>query len=373
MIQGFEPITQLSGVQRRVEELRWRASTLEDEDDVRRMLFASFEDTYPPVRHMAARLLGQRLDAQSIKVLNHLVQQAPAIQAHAAALALSDVSSKDPAAEAALLRGTEREDSDVRYQSLVSLFAIDASDDVLRPLMCRLLNDSDKEVVIVAAQITGARGYVEYFSSLVARRRTLRGFDRTHFALAISELLAQKPSLGTPDLVHEVFKDLEHALKREQTVAAAARALATFAQNTATHEIHASRARQVLRAVLKKWFLHPILKVEAAAALVSLRDAVGEEFLVDQFASRHKGAKGYAIETAGRLGLTQFLDIIMAIANSMDFHNETAVIALGHYMALEPARKALMHIEQLHTDADVRALAGEVLRGEVEVFGRTCS
>lgn len=355
------PLSEIHNPEQRIREIGFRAGTLPPEQ-ARQMLLGSLADPYPPARHVAARLLGEHLDdvvQQTLLSLlaGEVVQGAPAPEApvrHAAALALGGAE-EAAAVEAGLAQATEDPEADVRYQALVTLFSIDASDEVLRGCAARGLDDSDDEVVIVAAQITAARQYAENFTGLVARRRRMRGVNRTHLALSLAEMIARDPGLATGELVEDLFTDLTDALRREETVAAASDALVTLAANP-TFRV---RVQQALRGLLGRWSLHPILRVQVAGALARLEDPEGAAYLKKSMTSRNKGAKGYTIELAGRIGLDEFYDEIERLAGSLDYHNETALLALQAY-GTPRALATLEAAASSHPDPDARALAREL-------------
>jgi len=351
--------------EKRLQEMEFRAARKWSDDTRRATLLRALGDHFPHMRTAAARMLAGELDdrltGQLVSLLERQPIDAPGAPtpsdevARAAAVALAQAA-HDPRAERALAQALCDADADVRYQALTGLFELGASDDTLSPVIEDLLFDDDDEIVVVAAQIAAARGYTHALGTLLARRERLFGTAKLQLTLSLAELWATHPEERDADLVLDVINELAGALKSEVTVAAAARALAMLARPGA----EADRAVEALHAPLKRWMLHPILKVEVAGALAELDDAEGVAYLGQQLTSRRKDARGYAIEIAGRLGLERFFAEVARTASSSDYHNETALLSLGAYGTPEAVR-ILQTLANEHPDEACRELAADTL------------
>ncbi|MEM1348097.1 MAG: HEAT repeat domain-containing protein [Myxococcota bacterium] len=351
--------------EKRLKEMEFRAAR-EWSDEVRRAtLMRALGDPFPHMRTAAARLLAHELDDDLVEdfiaLLGRRRINTPGAPdptdtvARAAAVALAHAAG-DARAERALASALEDADADVRYQALTGLFELGASDATLSPRIEDLLYDDDEEVCVVAAQIAAARGYTHVLETLIGRRERLFGTAKLQLTLSLAELWATHPEERDADLALDVIDELSKALKNEVTVAAAARAIAMLARPGA----EAQRAVAALREPLKRWMLHPILKVEVAGALAELDDADGVAYLGQQLRSQRKDARGYAIEVAGRLGLKRLFEEVARTASGRDYHNETAVLALGSYGTPEAVR-VLETLAREHPEEGCREVAAQTL------------
>lgn len=335
------------------------------------LLVDRLTDPYPPLRHRAGEELGLRLDDDVLALLHGLLRRSrdEAVGAaerleldptlvpdpdeahvrHAACLALQfarDAESIDVLAEA-----TTDEASDVRYQALVALHEIQPSLERLRSLLPDRLDDDDPEVATVAAQIAAETGWVEATEPIADVWESSDTRDRLPFALALAELVGDYGAELDGRRSDALVDQLTDALEDERTVAAASRGLVMLGTE---------RARQPLSELLDRWFVHPLLRLEAAAALVELDDERGRTHLADALDHRRRDVRGYALRTVGRLRLDAHFDRLADTALSDDYHADTALLALGEWggEAVEPL---LEEAAERHPDDELRRLADDIL------------
>ena len=364
------PLKGIANPQDRLAQLVWLLDEL-GEEDLEQLLFGSLADPYPPVRQRAGKEIIDRMTPRRASWLRQLALgespentpswfPAPSREVQQAAiLALRGDDSIESAS--ALSRLATHPDADIRYQAFVTLFALDASDERLEP---EAYGDRDDEVAMIAAQIASARGWKQHLDAMIERRESLRGEVKLQFTLAIAEML---PEGERPDVIEGMLEELEMGVANEKTSAACAAALV----DVATRHGHINRATQTLRKELDRWFLHPLLKVEAAAQLTRLGDSRGLDFLSSSFDSRRKDARGYAIDVAGKLQLGALYGRVARVASdATDYHSDTAILALANYDTSE-ARELLEELATNHTDPELRALAKRALAapaGTVHTF-----
>lgn len=349
-------------------ELRLREGS---EAQVRRTLLEAMADSYPPLRHQAALASAERDDEALDEALRALVvgepedavAQAAALGVDPGAIPTPDAAfreaaslalrtSHNPKTIAALLHAGTDDSPDVRYQALVSLHELDASGDAFRALVETRLEDDDPEVVVVAAQITAQHGWRDHVSKLVGQWRELEGSDKLQIGLSLAELSTQHDAPVPDDVLAAITDALIQALEEEETIAAASQALV---------QLRSERAVDALENVVKRWFAHPILKVEAAGALHELGKASGTAYLEKSLNSSRKDARGYALRLVGRLRISEYFDELDRVARSDDYHADTAVLALADYGG-QQARAVLEDVVQKHSDSEVRELAEKALQ-----------
>ncbi len=356
----MEPVFKIANPQARLSELRYQLDQL-DAPAARALGLRGLADPYPPVRHAAAQALSQRMTGALAETLRALLTGAPQPGApppqlevtRAACVALRGAPGE--ATWEALRRCLESPDSDTRYQALTSLFHLDTPDERWDALMPALLSDPDDEVASVAAQVCAARGLASQRDALARRRASASAATRLHFTLALIELPGALDAPTQGALADELIAALAH----EQTSAAASQALTRLGERAAP----ALRASiiEALQRPLKRWLLHPILKVEAAGALAALGDPQGLAFLRGQLASRRKDARGYALTVAGRARLMPLFEEVAHAARHDAYHGETAILALGAY-GTPQASALLEELWRVHPDAECRALAQQALK-----------
>lgn len=316
-----------------------------------RLLFDAFWDPYPPLRHRAADELADMMsDELAVLVARVAANVAPRASLpgeitievrRAAALALR-TDSLPPEAQALLLRAFEDLDETLRYHALLSLHR-NADTETLRRVAEAGLGDVDAGVAVVAAQMAAERGWVELVPKTLVVFERLQGTDRFAVAAALSELIEPE---AAPEALIDALLD---GLHNEKTLAAACQALA---------RLRPQRAVAPLRRTLGSFLAHPLNRVEAAAALVALGDEQGTAYLERMLNGRRKDTRGYAIELIAELGIERFRSRIEAIAQSDDYHADTAVMALANFG--DPrAFDLLGDIARTHPDPQIRELAAE--------------
>lgn len=355
----------------RLGELKRIATHHDDPTERRDLLFGTLADPYPPVRQLAARELARALDPESAAALRALAIRdtdalpdwapLPSIEVRRAACAALGADASEETRGVLLELATDA-DPDLRYQCLVSLFDTDAPDELMRPLVETRLVDADLEVCVVAAQIAADRSWHDLTHKLAKRRATTTGEVRMQFTLSLVELLPELQDGASAtdkdkELVDELFRDLERGVRNEVTAAASAKALIDLAIKRGRQDY----AREELGRVLNKWFLHPLLKVEAAAQLTRLNSTKGLDFLSRSFDSKRKDARGWAIEVCGRLKIEPLFGRVARVARDLDdYHNDTAILSLGNYRTPD-SRQLLEELAASHTDPDLRDLARRAL------------
>lgn len=324
-----------------------------------RLLFEAFWDTYAPLRHRAADELADIMSDELAIVVAHVatgeLPPADAIDAawlnvpgeitdevrRTAALALR-TDELPPEAQDCLLRAIHDDDESVRYHAFLALHR-NAPEAMLRDVTRQGLVDLDPGVAVVACQIAAEYSWTELLAELRAVFDRLEGTDRFAVAVALSELV--EPESAPEELVDVLLG----GLRDEKTIAAACKALA---------RLRPARAIAPLRKAMGSFFAHPLNKVEAAAALVALRDDEGAVYLEKMLDGRRKDTRGYAIELIARLGLEPYRERIEAIARSKDYHADTAVLALRSF-GDSRAYELLRDIARTHPELDIRELAAQ--------------
>lgn len=315
-----------------------------------RLLFEAFWDPYAPLRHRAADELADVMSDELALLVarvavgeDHLELPGPVTLEvrRAAALALR-TDSLPRAAQDLLLRAVNDPDETLRYHAFLALHR-NADPATLRQVTQRGLADIDAGVTVVAAQTVAEYGWTELVPEVLAVFGRVSGTDQFAVAAALSELIAPEHAPA------EVIDSLLDGLRNEKTIAAACQALA---------RLRAARAVAPLKRAIGSFLAHPLNKVEAAAALVALGDQDGAAHLEKMLAGRRKDTRGYAIELIARLGLDRYRPQIEAIAQSDDYHADTAVMALANFGDAR-AFELLSSIARSHPDPDIRELASE--------------
>lgn len=337
--------------------------------DRRALLLICLDDPYPPVRQDAARGLGALMSEEVIEVLVHLARgQTPPPQP-LASLALPDgaldwQSARAAVAALAALRFTPQIDrsaavaaellddarDDVRFQALLTLYRLAPEHPAIEEKLEALLSDPDAELAASAAQIAVELRRAEMLPALLQSWQGARGPARQALAVAVAELV--DASELSPESLPEasrsaVVEELTSMLRDEAWIAQASRALAM---------LDGQAAREALHAVIARWFAHPLLKLDAAAALIELGDARGEAHLAASLNARRNDVRGYALRLVGVKRLGQHLDHLLQLAKTSDYHADTAVLALADFGG-EDATEALREVAQHHADAELRELA----------------
>src|SRR5699024_5330044 len=129
-----------------------------------------------------------------------------------------------------------------------------------------------------------------FLDPLIDARQHLSGEDRQQLTFSIGELIQSAKldphSLASP-IRHELIDESIAALKKEELTTAATKTLAN---------LDAQEAAPSLIKVLNRLFVHPILRVDAAVALLTLGHPEGEKYLGKALGSKRKDARGYALQ-----------------------------------------------------------------------------
>ncbi len=322
-------------------------------------LLIALDDPYLAIRTLAADALSIE---SSSPIGQHLVQNIAELAADphnsirarsAACLALK--TSQDPKIATILLHNARAPEPDLRYHALMALNdspVVNEHD--LVELVAERLKDSDPGIIAVAAQIAAGRRWGELLPAITKARQTVSKYTRLPITLALAELLANTPKSSqhpsTKPAPDDLIQELIHALKDERSLANAAKALA---------ELNATQAADALIKTLDRRMTHPILRVAIASTLTELGNPRGPEFLAKSLQSRRKDARGYAIRQIARLALTQHIPHIIQLANSNDYHADTALLALHDFNTPE-TRHQIHLIAQQHPDPEIRLLAQQL-------------
>lgn len=361
MTRYAREVATIGNTSARVAELRRLAST---EHAIERVLVPAFEDPYPPLRHTAALETAARMTPELSRELGRITRgetsrfevdsKKPGVRA-AAALAL-DVDGISREAFDALAHATLHDiQATVRYHSLMALHRNRSIDPGAELAVVRevLEEETDPATIVVACQIAAFEQYDELSASVDRARARLSGNDEFQAVLSLAEL--SRLGVQIPlDAKAAVTGQLIERLDDEETLAAAAQALA---------DLGISAAERPLEKIVKGWFVHPILKVDAAAALIRLGHQAGMRHFEGVLSGRRKDARGYALRLAGNLGLAAFRKTVEAEARSDSYHADTATIALHAYGDAR-ATETLRELSRNHPQLEVREIATALLNGE---------
>jgi HEAT repeat protein len=355
MTDYLETIASIGNLDARMAELVRRATS---EPQGNRLLLCGLADGWAPLRMRAAGLLADQLDPDSETILadyllGERIEDRPMTWTDARAL---DVRRMAPLAlrthplddrtVAALHACLTDRDEVVRYHAMLAAYAAFDEGD-LRDAVGLALSDDDPAVLVVGAQIAAHHGWRDLVPRLLERRAGLSWDDRMHLTLALSEF----PEALDAATLQEVVDDLLAGLEDAQMFAASAQALGRLAP---------PRALEPLRRAASRIFSHPLLKVEAMAALAKMGDEWGVEQIGKTLHARRRDTRGYAMQLVGALQLEQFRAELMRVAKSDDWHADTAALALGHFDD-SATRDVLREVAEGHAAAEVREAALEAL------------
>ncbi len=373
-------------------ELHYRLKHLRRADRLQ-LLCLALDDPYGPIRHDVANALQREMhwsdahDDPTAEALTRFLEavasgKAPAHEANAALhipAELVDFESMRARITACVaLEASPRPDetipvlvelldagaADLRYHALIALHRLGPGSSTAHDAVVEALDDPDPEIVVVATQIAVKNGWADLVDRFLAARHRLGGEDRMQVTFSLGALL-ETSSAGPGDIPADAREDMiaecVDALGHEPYLAAAAKTLA---------RLRATEAADDLVAVTKKWFAHPILKVEAAAALIDLGHPRGEEFIEKSLSARRKDARGYALRVVGSRRLEKYFSHLVDVATANEYHSDTATIALAEFGG-EEARRILADLAASHPDPEVRNLAAAAVenRLEQEVIG----
>ncbi len=380
----LQTLADIPNTQARRDELQYRLDNL-DQADRLQLLCLTLDDPYPPIRHdvaeaMRIELGGPRkhrkvpgpvealtlfLEAtvsghspshevtEKLRVPRELLVHDSLRARIAACVALE--ASPTPRRTAEVLKPLLRaDDDDLRYHTLIATHHLLGDSPLLRDIVIQALDDRDAEIVVVATQIAVKYGWKEMMPHFLHARSRLLGEDRTQITFSMGALIDNSeldPSDLPPEARQDMIVECVDALSHEPHTAAAIKTLG---------HLRAQEAAEEINGVMKAWLTHPILKVEAAAALVDLGDRRGQKYLGQTLNSRRKDARGYALRIVGERRLEQFFSELVDVARSNDYHADTAVLALADYGGAD-ATDVLQAVSQNHPDQEVRRLATRCL------------
>lgn len=357
MSDYLETIASIGNLDARMAELVRRVE--EGGPDAIPLLMAALADAWAPLRMRAANMLAERLDLDTERRLVTFVTQGglsgqPVTWTEAkerdirrmVPLALRTPSLSQVGRDALVGLLADR-DEVVRYHTMLASF-VALEEESLRDAVAIALSDDDPAVVVVGAQIAAHIGWSVAIPKLKSRRGQLRWEDRMHLTLALAEF--------GPLLEHEtlqsVVDDLLEGLENRQTFAASAKALG---------ELAPPRAIEPLRKAAQRFFAHPLLKVEAAAALAKMGDEFGIEQIGKTLNSRRRDTRGYALQLVGEFKSGAYRAELERVARDPDdWHADTAVLALANWTDAY-TRSVIEEVAREHPKSEVREAALEAL------------
>ncbi len=353
----------------RRDELHHRLESLDRADRVQ-LLCLALDDPYPPIRHDVAEALQQELDDVLTRFLEHIaagveppenittVLNVPrellpdrSERARIAACVALEASPSPETTLEVIGQLITDESSDLRYQALIAMHHLDPGSSALREAALHaLLHDSDSEIVVIASQIAVSNAWADMLPALLEARTRVRGEDRHQVTFSIGELIDASDATAKdlpPEIRRDMIDECIRALRDEPLTAAAARTLANIEAQEATGALHA---------LIDRWFAHPILKVDAAVALLKLGNPRGEKYLSQALGFRRKDARGYALRMVGEHRLKRLFDHLVEVANSQGYHADTATLAIRDFGG-ERAQSVLANLANSHPDEEIRGLA----------------
>lgn len=359
--------------QARLKELHRRLHILEREQRVQ-LLLLTLDDPYPAIRHDVAKSLHDELDDDLTSFLEAvLAGKAPAeelfeslqiprdasphdsLRARIAACIALEASPRQETTLPIISELFSADSADLRYHAVIAFHHLAEDPALLREKIRQALGDEDPEIIIVASQIAVHRAFGDLLSPIIDARQRLRGEERLQLSFSIGELIDAtelSPQALPAEVRQEIITECAQALRHEPLTAAAARTLA---------HLNAREATTHLERLIGRLFIHPILKVDAAAALISLGHPAGEEYIGQALRSRRKDARGYALRIVGERRLSRYFDELVQTASRDTYHADTAVLALADFGGPQ-AHQILTHLKDSHPDPEIRELASETLQ-----------
>lgn len=367
-------VSDIPNSQARQRELNYRLDHLDRNARVQ-LLCLTIDDPYPPIRHDVSEALQRELDDDLTAFLETLAlgdEPAPALldnlqvprefyphqslRARVAACVALEASPRPAQTLPVLARLIHAPDSDLRYQAMIALHHVAGPSEAVQPAIEETLRtEADPEIVVIASQIAISRRWPETLPLLIDARARLRGEDRIQLTFSIAELIHE--TTATPDdlpanVRTELIDECVHSLKNERLTAAAARSLA---------HLNAQEAIEALERIMNGWFVHPILRIDAAIALLHLNRPSGEAFIGKAISLKRKDARGYALRVIGQHRLDAYFEHLRNVAQSDGYHADTATLALLDF-GTEEALNIVEEISRSHPDPDVRQLAIDALQ-----------
>jgi len=238
----------------------------------------------------------------------------------------------------------------VRFQAFSALEALGTRSDDYTARALAHLQDTDEEVVAVAAEALARCGRTDAIEPLAAATARLHSDPLARASVALSELAA-----GVTD-AEAILQPLRH-----QLVAQSRRIPHGLRACEALGALGGADAQAHLRKLARSWFVHRLVRVAAAAGLARSGSPEGVELLATLLRHRRRDARGYAIELAGRWGGAALVQPLVAILQSpRDYHSDTAALALALTCAPEADAALLTAAEDPRPD--VRLEVARALR-----------
>ena len=141
----------------------------------------------------------------------------------------------------------------------------------------------------------------------------------------------------------------------------------SFAALEAMTELASQQTVAGLKSFFKRWNLHPLERLQAAAALHRCGEEIGTKHLQASLDSKKPEERGYAIELSGRLNLPGALDMLQGIlSDNRADHRMDAVRGLLHLRD----ERSLVLLKRIARQKDDEALA-ELANDALKTFGET--
>lgn len=378
-----QTLNHIANSKARQAELQFRLDRLARPERLE-LLCLAIDDPYPPLRQEVAEALQAQLhggddapdalDRALIDFLHALVSATPPDEALIDSLGLHPSLVPEPSLRARMTACVALEASpwpadtaavlspllgsdepDLRYQAVIAAHRLLPADQTLRDIVVKALADEDPEIVVIATQIAVAEAWADLLPEFLHARARLNGEDRLQITFSIGALVdntALSPGDLPPEARGDLIAECIDALPSEPHTASAIKTLGY---------LNATEAADALVAVTKRWLTHPILKVEAAAALVDIGHPRGGQYLEKSLSSRRKDARGYALRVIGQRRLTRFFSELVDTATGTGYHADTATLALADFGGPE-AREILDKLANSHGDEEIRRLANQAIR-----------
>jgi HEAT repeat protein len=104
-----------------------------------------------------------------------------------------------------------------------------------------------------------------------------------------------------------------------------------FVSLEALTQLGTKASLEPVKQFFKRWFLHPLEKIQAAAALHRCGDEEGTDFLKSRLNSTRPEERGFALELWGKLRMEGALDLLQGVLSEINNpHRLDAVRGLGH-------------------------------------------
>jgi HEAT repeat protein len=135
-----------------------------------------------------------------------------------------------------------------------------------------------------------------------------------------------------------------------------------FVSLEALTQLGSRSSLEPVRRFFRKWFLHPLERIQAAAALHRCGDEEGTDFLRSRLNSNRPEERGFALELWGKLKMEGALDLLQGVlSDNSDPHRLDAVRGLGH-LGDKRSLPLLDRISRQRDDELLAQTAGEAAR-----------